>query len=198
MTGRGDIDGQCADLTAWLPALADALARDTVTVPGSRILSSGTVVNPDVLHALATLSTEIPQACTTAAGLCREPWHPRPLPTCLRALPRFHQRLTTLDHQAAKHLAYAVGHWTRITKLALGLQRPDTPVGYDCPWCDPPSPLVMLGDEGTLTAGMTVLWQHSGVIACRQWEDPVGVVHGCGATWQAGEWLHLGRLLATA
>jgi hypothetical protein len=179
---------QCADLATWLPALADALARDTTTSSGrSMVLSAGSVVNPDVLHAIVTLSREIPSATNHAAQLCHEAWHPRPIATCLRAIPRFHDRLTTIDHIAAKQLGNAVGHWTSTVKYALGLRRPDTPVGVRCPWCDPASGLLLRGDEGTLTAALTVIWQHSGLIWCP----------ACEAEWTPGQWRHLGLMAET-
>lgn len=182
-----DLADACADLEHWLPALAAALARDNTPAQGGHVLSAGGVVNLDVLHAMITLTAEIPAATAAAATLCGETWRPRPLPVCLRQLPRFHQRLNDCQLPgAAKELAADVGHWTTITKFALGLRQPDQPIGFDCPLHpDEPFPLVAVGAEGFLTASRAVIWQHAGLIVCR----------ACSAEWPATQWLHLGKLL---
>lgn len=183
----------CADLAALLPRLAAALARDSAAPGGTRVLSAGGVVNTDVLHAMLTLSHEIPAARAAACDLAGEPWQPRPPLTCLRAIPRLRDRLTDLRMPgAAGHLENCVIRWTRMTKLALGLRTPDIPVGYDCPYHrdeDPgPAELVLLGAEGFIRGDMTMFWVYDGRIRCP----------ACGASWLADRWPMLGRMLISA
>src|SRR6266487_545891 len=45
----------CAELAALIPALIPALSRDSLPPDGRTALSAGTVVNPDVLHAMIIL-----------------------------------------------------------------------------------------------------------------------------------------------
>ena len=184
-----DLTDACADLASWLPSLAAALPRDAALPGGHAALSSGSVVNPDVLHAMTTLQGEIPAACAEACEHTGETWRPRPLEVCLRAIPRFHGRLAVLDLPVpAKRLESGVGRWTVIVKFALGLRTPDLPIGFDCPLHDEPYPLVAAGAEGFLRDDRTVLWQHSGLIRCV----------ACGASWPVSVWPHLGRMLAAS
>lgn len=185
-----DLTEACADLERWLPALTDALQRDNAPTGRSSSVTAAGVVNPDVLHALITLARQIPATTRTAAELCGENWPPkRPLTTCLRQLPRFAARLENLQlPNAARDIDHHVSHWLSITKYALGLRLPDTPIGYNCPLHDDPSPLVAVGAEGTITTTMNVIWQQGGLITCRS----------CGAEWPATQWLHLGRILAAS
>lgn len=182
-----DLTAACNDLERWLPALAEALARDNTATTGSgHSVVAASVVNPDVLHAMITLATEIPAATKAAAALTGENWPRRPLATCLRALPRFTERLKTRQLPgAAKEIEHQIAYWTSITKYALGLRLPDTPIGYNCPLHDEPFPLVAVGAEGELTDRMNVIWQHAGIITCRH----------CDAEWPATQWLMLGRML---
>jgi hypothetical protein len=106
----------CAELAALLPALIPALSRDSA--PSA--LSAGTVVNPNVLHAMIILAAEIPAACAAACQVTGEPWQHRPSAICLRAIPRLHHQLTALGMPAAaRDLETGVHHWTRMVKLAL-------------------------------------------------------------------------------
>lgn len=194
MTGPEIIDAQAGELTVLFPALAAALSRDSAPPDGRSALTGGGVVNTDVLHAMIVLRREVPAACHRAAGLCGEARQRRPpesgLGTCLRAVPRFHGRLTSLGLLAdAGVLESGLGRWLRVTKLALGLRTPDVPLGYDCPLHAEPSPLVVAGAEGFLGAGgRSVAWQAGGVIRCVL----------CGESWPASRWLHLGRILQDA
>src|SRR6266581_4702638 len=95
----------CAELAALTPALTPALTRDNTPSDARTVLSAGGVVNPDVLHTMITLAREIPAATAQAAALTGEPWQPRPVTTCLRAIPRLADRLTALTMPApAKRL----------------------------------------------------------------------------------------------
>jgi hypothetical protein len=120
------------ELAALIPALIPALSRDSLPSDGRTALSAGTVVNPDVLHAMIILADEIPAACAAACEVTGEPWQHRPSAICLRAIPRLHHRLTALGMPAAaSDLETGMHHWTRMVKLALGLRTPDIPVGWD-------------------------------------------------------------------
>jgi hypothetical protein len=135
------------------------------------------------------LRAEIPAAAQAACEATGEPWRHRPMGTCLIALPRLHGRLLAISQPGeARRVESAVERWMRAVKLALGLRVPDTPIGYDCPLHEEPSPLVMIGSEGFLRPGNTVSWQHDGRIWCR----------ACGEQWQVGQWPLLGRMLSTA
>lgn len=184
-----DLTAACDDLAALFPALAEALTRDNAPADSRSVLSAGGVVNADVLHAMLTLAAEIPASVTSASDDLGEPWQPRPPLTCLRAIPRLHDRFTAVHWKAhAGRLEDDVRRWTRMTKLALGLRTPDMPIGWDCPLHDEPSPLTALGSEGFLRDDMTVMWQHAATIWC-----PL-----CGASWLADRWPLLGRLLVSA
>lgn len=182
-----DLTPACADLAALFPRLADALTRDNAP-PGHRsVLSAGGVVNADVLHAMLTLSHEIPEAAESAAAATGETWAHRDTATSLRALPRLHERLAALSlPNAAARIEDDVRRWMRMTKLALGLRIPDVPIGYDCPYHrDQPAALILLGAEGFIRDDMTVYWQYDGRIWC----------HLCRESWPADRWLMLGRML---
>ena len=182
----GGCADQAAELAALIPALAAALSRDNAPSGGRPVLSAGGPVNPDVLHAMIMLRTEIPATAQAACEATGEPWHYRPIGTCLIALPRLHGRLLAIGLPGeANRVEAALGRWTRTVKLALGLRTPDMPVGAACPLHEEPSPLVMLGSEGFVRDDMTVLWQHAGLIRCFL----------CGAEWQAWQWDLLGEVL---
>jgi hypothetical protein len=184
-----DLTEACADLADLLPALIPALSRDNTPGDARTILSAGGVVNTDVLHAMLTLSREIPATRAQACQLTGEPCPPRPVATCLRALPRLASRLHDLAQIAAeKRVGQDVERWTRLVKLALGLRTRDLPIGWNCPLHPEPAPLVSVGAEGFIRPDGTVHWQHAATIWC----------HLCGATWPEMQWPHLGRILETA
>jgi hypothetical protein len=186
VTAPPDIADRADELAGLIPALVPALTRDNAPPGGRAVLSAGGVVNADVLHAMIMLRAEVPACCATACAVTGEPWRPRPVGTCLRALPRFHDRLLALGEPSrARRIESALERWMRAVKLALGLRIPDTPIGFGCPLHEEPSPLVMLGSEGFMT-GATVTWQHDGRIWCR----------ACGESWPVWQWRHLGRLIS--
>ena len=104
-----------------------------------------------------------------------------------------------LGHRAAEDtLTWQAVAWLRMVKRALGLRKPDIPVGYPCPWADTRPEchtdggvmLFMAGRDGFLRTGQDgpwVQWVDSGLIYC-----PSGT---CGASWGPAQWPLLGRLL---
>ncbi len=180
--------GRAAELAALIPALAAALSRDTAPGSGGRALSGGVPFNTDVMHAIVMVAREIPATAQAACEATGERWHHRPVGTCLIALPRLHGRLLAISQPAAAgRIEGAAERWMRTVKLALGLRKPDTAIGADCPLHDePPCPLVMIGSEAFLRDGNTLMWAHDGRIWCRE----------CGAAWLSWQWPLLERLLA--
>ncbi len=188
------IPAQVEELELMFPALAQALARDSGGggEPQKVVLSTGGVVNGDVLQAMVTLSREIPDVWARCCDLVRERHGKRGVAQCLIALPRLGGRLHQLGLVGAEQrLAGDVGRWTSQCKGALGLRTPDIPLRYGCPACGGQEPLVVVGSEGFLRLRdnmVVVVWQHAGVISCGQ----------CQATWTMGQWMHLGRLLKSS
>jgi hypothetical protein len=120
--GPEAVEAHAAELAGLFPALTDALSRDNAPSDGRGGQSSGAVVNTDVLHAMVTLTAEVPAACAMAADITGERWQRRPVSTCLTAIPRFHGRLMVMHRLAdAGHLERALAGWRRTVKLALGL-----------------------------------------------------------------------------
>jgi hypothetical protein len=184
-----DLQQACADLAPLVPMLVPALIRDNMPGDGRSVLSAGSVVNTDVLHAMEVLHHEVPATRARACQLTGEPCLRRPVLTCLRALPRLAGRLEDLAQvKAARQIDADVAHWTRLVKLALGLRTRDQPIGWNCPLHPEPSPLVSVGSEGFIREDASVYWQHSGEIWCEL----------CGATWPEMQWGHLGRMLLSA
>ncbi len=190
----GTIAAKADELTVLWPALAAALERDNGAPgpPSGPAVCSAGVVNADVLHAVMTLQREIPAARDKACDLIREPRQPRPVLTCLTALPRLAGRLHALGHTGAENrIARDMARWTVLAKSALGLRVPDRPIGRRCPLCADAPILVTVGAEGFLRPagkGVAVEWQHSGCIRCP----------GCEASWTVSQWPHLGRLLESS
>ncbi len=187
------ITGRAGELAALIPALAAALTRDNAPAAGRGGMPEGPLpVNLDVLRALEMLHREIPAGCAQACELTGEPWHPRPLPVCLRALPRLHERLAHLDMVgAARRIEARTERWLRVTKLALGFRNPDRPLGFDCPLHEEPSPLIMIGSERFLRDGpvpSVTEPQLAGLIRC----------HLCGAEWRKLQWDFLLTMLAAS
>jgi hypothetical protein len=184
-----------AELAALLPCLPDAIERDNAAAGPAMAVTAGLPVNPDVLHAIVTLHREIPVTTARAAELAREPWQPRGLETCLTALGRFTGRLYDLAMNAeAMALEDDVRRWTRVTKLALGLRKPDVPlpVAY-CPACEQTArPLLAVQPEGFAvwhTGRLVVEWRSAGRIYCPR----------CGTAWPEDQWTFLAsRLLEVA
>src|SRR5258708_4548554 len=121
-----------------------------------------------------TLIREVPATRARACQLTGEPCPPRPVGTCLRALPRLASRLHDLAQIAAERRIEAdVARWTRTVKFALGLRKPNMPIGSNCPstlhvidYPDQPCELVAIGAEGFLRDDNTVHWQHAAVVWC--------------------------------
>jgi len=197
-----DIADCASELAGLCPALAAALARDT-TSEGSTPGHPGAVlnVNADVLTAMITIGEEIPAAVRCACETTGEPWQARDLAGCLRQLPRLAGRMHDLGYTGEeKTLTRRANGWLRMVKRALGLRKPDIPVGYDCPHAatrpeNHPAAVMLLaaGAEGFLRGdadGLRVQWVTSGLIYC-----PSAV---CGASWGPAQWPLLGRMLQTA
>lgn len=196
MTGLGDTIAQTTQL--W-PHLATALARDTAIAdgPGATGFTAATVVNADVLNAMLTLGRDVPAVTRQACDAISEPWQHRELTDCLRQIPRLASRMHDLGMASEERwVAEQATAWLRITKRALGLRKPDVPIGYACPWADGhdgPAGLISAGDEGFLKPGedgrgQRVEWVSQAQIYCPS----------CGASWGPAQWPLLGRMLATA
>jgi len=189
VTGIGE---GCAELAALCPYLPAALPRDNTGMRGGASAAEASPVNPDVHQAAYTVTTEIPLAAAYAAEAVGEPWQPRKLGVCLKALPRFAERmhaLRLLDGEV--RLGDDVARWGRLVKLALGIRLPDFPVpgGWCCPLCDAPRRLMVTGAERFLRRdGTPGELTHPGLI----WAGC------CGETWPAGRWLQLGDVLRQA
>lgn len=197
-----DIGDTIAQLTELWPALAQALARDTTTTDGGTTgFTAATVVNADVLAAMVMLEAEVPAATRQACDTIAEPWQHRGLAACLRQLPRLASRMHDLGHEAAEDRLFKdTRRWLAITKRALGLRKPDIPLGYPCPWADTQPDnhhdavmLISAGDEGFLRHGpdgTQVEWVSMAQIYCS--------AEHCGATWGPAQWPLLGRMIEQA
>jgi hypothetical protein len=182
----------CAELAQLTPHLIPALTRDnTGATLVTRWESSLSLVNTDVLSAMITLRYQIPAVTMRSAQLIHEPWQPRTHAACLIALPRLAERIRNLglaaDH---RHLETITAGWVRLTKRALGLRKPDIPLGAQCPRCDGtvPGDLFVAGAEGYLREGrdgVTIDWVHDPRVYC-----PV-----CGEWWPQREWEFLLSLI---
>ena len=186
-----------AELAPLIPYLPAALVRDTAGGGGLPAAWAGiTVVNADVLAAILRLEADVPAAVRAASYAAGERYQRRKIGGHLRQVPRLAARLRDLrllsEEQA---LAWHAAGWLRMTKRALGLRRPDLPIGYACPHelTDPAGHeggrwLLAAGDEGYLRdgpAGPWVEWARTPRIWCE----------GCAASWGLDQWPHLGRLL---
>jgi hypothetical protein len=198
MTGIADTVSELAELC---PALAAALARDTGGDGGAagHTWAAAAIVNADVLSAMITLDHDIPAATRCACQTTSEPWRHRDLQGCLRQLPRLAGRMHDLGLAAdEKTLTWQADSWLRMVKRALGLRKPDIPIGYACPWAETRpechADAVMLfaaGAEGFLRPaadGLRVDWVTSGLIYC--------AADACGASWGPAQWPLLGRMLS--
>lgn len=194
-----DIADAVAELAGLWPALAAALARDSATPDGppTQTPTAAAVVNPDVLHAIITLDHDIPETVRWACQDISEHWVYRDLSGCLLQLPRMAGRMRDLGHVAAeRELTWNADGWLRMVKRALGLRRPDMPIGKACPDAKtyperhPVTAMLFLaGAEGFLhpDADVPVEWVTSGLIYCASPE--------CGAAWEKAAWEHLGTVL---
>jgi hypothetical protein len=199
-----DIAEATSELAGLFPALAAALARDTGGEGGGagHMWAAAAIVNADVLAAMITLDHDIPAATRCACEAASEPWRHRDLQGCLRQLPRLAGRMHDLGLIAdEKTLIWQAGGWLRMVKRALGLRKPDIPIGYACPWAETrpethhPGAIMLLaaGAEGFLrlaAGGLQVDWVTSAQIYCPS--------DACGASWGPAQWPLLGRMLETA
>jgi hypothetical protein len=135
------------------------------------------------------LHREVPPATARASALAGEPWQARPLPGCLLALGRFIDRIYQLQLPAdAMALEDEVRRWTRETKLALGMWKPDETLSVRCPYCEAAPRLRRAGAEGFLRQadhGLVLVWQEAGRIWCR----------ACGRAWEKSQWEWLCSLI---
>jgi hypothetical protein len=193
----------CHELAQLTPHLAPALTRDNAgQALVTRWETSLSLVNTDVLAAMITLRYQIPAVTMRAAQLVGEPWQPRTHHACLIALPRLDDRIRHLglaaDH---KRLETITAGWVRLTKRALGLRKPDIPLGAQCPRCleerpgELPGDLYVAGAEGKLKQGrdgITVKWRHDPRVYC-----PVGPIDPDDPphSWPQREWEFLLALI---
>ena len=130
-----------AELAALLPRLPGAIERDNTGTGRAVRITGGLPVNEDVLHAMVMLHREIPPASLRAAAAVGEPWpaFERDLAQCLHALARFAGRLHDLRQaDGVRGIEDDVRRWTRVTKLALGMRRPEMALADRCPVEDCP------------------------------------------------------------
>ena len=203
MTDPADlVRDNCAQLAELCPVLPAALARDAAGDGGlPAAWGAVAVVNADVLAAIITLEEDVPAAVRAACCAISEPWRHRDLQGCLRQIPRLASRMHDLALVSdEKYLAWQAGGWLRMVKRALGLRKPDVPIGYDCPYIasipeqhDVRCALLAAGDEGFLRhgpGGLSVEWVRTPAIYCASPD--------CEASWGPAQWLYLGRLLQPA
>ena len=196
-----DIADTVAELAGLWHALAAALARDTTGTdgPATHQWTAAAVVNPDVLAAIIRLDTELPHAVRHACDDISEPWRHRDTDGCLLQVPRLASRMHDLGHiNAEQHLTWQATAWLRMVKRALGLRKPDMPLGHACPWADTRPEchqgammLYAVGEEGFIRpdpdGGVRMERVTSGLIYCES--------ETCGASWGPAQWPLLGRLL---
>jgi len=192
----GDLAGTCAELAQLIPCLGDALERDNHGDGPGRAWHGILVVNTDVLHALLTISREVPPISRHIAGLLGEK-PPSDIDAMLRQFPRWNERLASLERNVT---ITAPWRWLALTKRALGLRKPDTVLPQPCPWADthpenhpPRETLILAGAEGFLRTDhgqLRVEWVAAGRIYCP--------APHCGASWSQAEWPLLERILDMA
>lgn len=193
------------ELSVLWPHLAVALERDAGTAEGERTSGGADAafrlpVNADVSAALATVSDGVPQLATWAALVVAEEPRRRDVASCLRHMPRWHERmLATAATIQADALAAAVAALLRRTKVALGLRFRDRRLGQFCPLHDDPlTELIEPGAEATLRyrhldrfgqpVGVAIDWMRRDKAFCRT----------CRASWLPGQYLMLSRQLREA
>src|SRR5262249_55025042 len=101
---------------------------------------------------------------------------------------------------AEKNLTAQVTGWLRMVKRALGLRKPDLPLGYPCPWAESApenhldgGELLAAGDEGFLRPDNGGFRVGRGSSAQVYWPARSG-----GAAWAPRKWPWLARMLAAA
>jgi len=183
----------CAELGELWPQLAEALQKDTGATSGATAITASEPFNLDVMRAMVELSAQVPVTTAWAAERCGEPWRPRPVPTCLHNLPRFHERLLALQiATTAQAVEQDVRRWRRLAKLALRLIDPswDLPSWVVCTAHEVPStPLRHVGAE------RAIVWevvQEEGKPKKKPstvlMRDGYWLCEHCGQTWPTAQW----------
>jgi hypothetical protein len=189
-------------LVLW-PALPTALPRDAGVQSGERVAVSENVhtvpLNVDVAAVITDLTWQIPD-WTRWAGTNAGVSVVADITQQLRQLPAIHHRLVELGRtRDAERLATTVHAWLTACRRALGLNRPDRPIGEMCPRHDEPlQPLVQPGDHGHLRYAKLdqhghpidayIDWSHIEIVLCRH----------CDSTWTPERYILLGRLIRQA
>lgn len=200
----GDLDDVIAELLILWPALPDALPRDAGTQTGERVATTTTVhsvpLNVDVAAVLVDLRRAIPQWTAWAAEAAGQGATAHSgIPRNLQRLPALHDALSGLGQtRDAQRLTDTVHTWNTACRRALGLNRPDRPIGEPCPNHDDPlTVLVQPGDHGHLRytrldhgrpVDATIEWSSVEVLLCRH----------CDAVWSPSRYFWLGRLIRDA
>ena len=198
-----DLDDAIAEILVLWPALPTALPRDAGVQSGERVATSENVhsvpLNVDVAAVLVDLRRAIPDWARWAAmaanvSLVGDLVHQ------LEQLPAIHHRLGEIGRtRDAERLNDAVNGWLTAARRALGLNRPDRPIGEHCPRHDDPlTPLIQPGDHGHLRYAKLdrhghpvdayIDWSRIEIVCCRH----------CDATWTPERYIHLGRLIRQA
>lgn len=172
-----------AELRLLWPALPAALPRDSGTQAGERVNGSPDIhvipINPHVAAVIRRLAPHMPQLTLLEQqyGDAYTNWRPAD------AWP--------ITNQITRMLTDA--------RNALGLNRPDIPIGAHCPRHDQPlTDLVTPGDRGELRydsigpagelVGGWIRWTHTDLVVC----------HHCREEWPPRRYLWLSRLVAEA
>lgn len=201
----GDLGDAITELLVLWPALPTALPRDAGVQSGERVTTSENVhsvpLNVDVAAVLVDLRRTIPQWTTWAAQTAGESATTHAdIPACLRRLPALHDHLNDLGQtRDAERLHTAIRDWLNAARHALGLNRPDRPIGEHCPRHDNPlTALIQPGDHGHLRyttldrhgqpIDAYIEWSHIEIVLCRH----------CDAMWTPERYIHLGRLIRQA
>ncbi len=200
-----NLDDTIAELLVLWPALPTALPRDAGIQSGERVATSENVhsvpLNVDVAAVLVDLRRAIPDWTRWAAETASESATSHAdVPACLRRLPALHDHLNGLGRSRdAERLTTAAHGWLRAARNALGLNRPDRPIGEHCPRHDDPlQPLVQPGDHGHLRytrldhhghpSDASIHWSRIEIVCCRH----------CDAMWTPERYMLLGRLIRQA
>lgn len=199
------LDEIIAELLILWPALPGALPRDAGVQSGERVATSENVhsvpLNVDVAAVLVDLRHAIPHWAHWAAQSAGEsPTDAGGIPGHLKRIPALHDRLSGLGRtRDADKLADASRTWLNAARRALGLNRPDRPIGEHCPNHDQPlTHLVQPGDHGHLRythlnqhghpVDAAIDWSSLEIICCRH----------CNALWAPSRYFWLGKLIKYA
>ena len=177
------VAGQAAELRQLWPVLPAALPADGGTTTGERVRTSGNVHTIPINPAVAATISRLAPHMSHLAQYIRE------------YTDAYHNHRT----QDAAPIARNISNWLTQARTALGLNRPDRPIGAHCPHHDQPhTELVTPGDhghldytsitaDGTLTDGW-IRWDHTDLVCCRH----------CRQQWTPSQYPWLGRLVRYA